>query len=313
MGGLELSREFFDAYGKPMLEAQFPHLLPKLAAGLFGSGSECFSYDDEISRDHDFEPGFCIFLPGEDEVDRRSAFLLERAYAKLPKEFRGFRRQTLLPVGGARHGVLRTGEFFQAMVGAPDGLLTAAQWLTIPEEALAEAVNGELYFDNLGEVTLIRASLAEYPADIRLKRLAGQLLLMGQAGQYNYGRCLRHGETAAAQLAAHEFVKSALSAIFLLNRRYQPYYKWSFRALRALPKLGNLASSLENLISTPNGPEDIPAKERIIEETALAVASLLREERLSDLPGGELEAHAYAVNDRIGDGELRNMHILAGV
>ena len=64
MGGLELSREFFDAYGKPMLEAQFPHLLPKLAAGLFGSGSECFGYDDEISRDHDFEPGFCIFLPG---------------------------------------------------------------------------------------------------------------------------------------------------------------------------------------------------------------------------------------------------------
>lgn len=313
MGGLELSREFFDAYGKPMLEAQFPHLLPKLAAGLFGSGSECFGYDDEISRDHDFEPGFCIFLPGEDEVDRRSAFLLERAYAKLPKEFRGFRRQALLPVGGARHGVLRTGEFFQAMVGAPDGNLTAAQWLTIPEEALAEAVNGELYFDNLGEVTLIRASLAEYPADIRLKRLAGQLLLMGQAGQYNYGRCLRHGETAAAQLAAHEFVKSALSAIFLLNRRYQPYYKWSFRALRALPKLGNLASPLETLISTPNGPEDIPAKERIIEETALAVASLLREEGLSDLPGGELEAHAYAVNDRIGDGELRNMHILAAV
>ena len=313
MGGLELSREFFDAYGKPMLEAQFPHLLPKLAVGLFGSGSECFGYDDEISRDHDFEPGFCIFLPGEDAVDRRSAFLLERAYAKLPKEFRGFRRQTLLPVGGARHGVLRTGEFFQAMVGAPDGLLTAAQWLTIPEEALAEAVNGELYFDNLGEVTHIRASLAEYPADIRLKRLAGQLLLMGQAGQYNYGRCLRHGETAAAQLAAHEFVKSALSAIFLLNRSYQPYYKWSFRALRALPKLGNLASPLETLISTPNGPEDIPAKERIIEETALAVASLLREEGLSAVPGGELEAHAYAVNDRIGDGELRNLHILAAV
>ena len=313
MGGLELSREFFEAYGKPMLETQFPHLLPKLAAGLFGSGSECFGYDDEISRDHDFEPGFCIFLPGEDAVDRRSAFLLERAYAKLPKEFRGFRRQTLLPVGGARHGVLRTGEFFQAMVGAPDGLLTAAQWLTIPEEALAEAVNGELYFDNLGEVAGVRASLAEYPADIRLKRLAGQLLLMGQAGQYNYGRCLRHGETAAAQLAAHEFVKSALSAIFLLNRRYQPYYKWSFRALRALPKLGDLASPLETLISTPNGPENIPAKERIIEETALAVASLLREEGLSDLPGGELEAHAYAVNDRIGDGELRTMHILAAV
>ena len=216
-------------------------------------------------------------------------------------------------MGGARRGVLRTGEFFAAMVGDADGQLTTAQWLTIPEEALAEAVNGEVFFDNLGEVSRIRASLSGFPEDIRRKRLAGQLLLMGQAGQYNYNRCLRLGETAAAQLAAHEFVKSALSAAFLLNRRYQPYYKWSFRALRALPKLGNLAEALEQLISTPNGPEDIPIKKRIIEDTALAVAALLREEGLSAVPDGELEAHAYAVNDRIRDGELRNMHILAGV
>ncbi|MBR3555457.1 MAG: DUF4037 domain-containing protein [Oscillospiraceae bacterium] len=313
MRGLELSRAYFESCGRPMLETQFPQLLPKLAVGLFGSGSECFGFDDEVSRDHDFEPGFCIFLPGEDRVDRRSAFLLERAYAKLPKEFMGFRREILLPVGGARRGVLRTGEFFAAMVGDADGQLTTVQWLTIPEEALAEAVNGEVFFDNLGEVSRIRASLSGFPEDVRLKRLAGQLLLMGQAGQYNYNRCLRHGETAAAQLAAHEFVKSALSAAFLLNRRYQPYYKWSFRALRALPKLGNLAEALEQLISTPNGPEDIPIKKRIIEDTALAVAALLREEGLSAVPDGELEAHAYAVNDRIRDGELRNMHILAGV
>ena len=313
MQGLELSRAFFEAHGRPMLEEQFPQLLPKLAAGLFGSGSECFGYDDEVSRDHDFEPGFCIFLPGEEAVDRRSAFLLERAYARLPKEFRGFRRQILLPVGGARRGVLRSGEFFQAMVGSADGALTMAQWLTIPEEALAEATNGELYFDNLGEVSRIRASLAAFPEEIRLKRLAGQLLLMGQAGQYNYARCLRRGETGAAQLAAGEFVKSTLSAIFLLNRRYQPYYKWSFRALRDLPKLSGLAQELETLISSPNGPEEAREKKRIIEGTAAALAALLAEEGLSAVPGSELEAHAYAVNDRIRDGELRNMHILAGV
>ena len=313
MNGLELSRGFYEEFGKPMLEAQFPQLLPKLAAGLFGSGSECFGYDDEVSRDHDFEPGFCIFLPGEDEVDRRAAFLLERAYARLPKEYRGFRRPTLLPVGGARRGVLRTGEFFLALTGSADGLLTTAQWLTVPEEALAEATNGEIYFDNRGEVRRIRASLAYFPEDIRLKRLAGQLLLMGQAGQYNYARCLRRGETAAAQLAVGEFVKSTLSAVFLLNRRYQPYYKWSFRALRALPQLSELAGPLEYLLSSPNSPAEAGEKQRIIRETAEAAAALLTREGLSDLPGAELEAHAYAVNDRIRDGEVRNLHILAAV
>ena len=98
--GLELSRACFEAYGRPMLERQFPDLLPHVAAGLFGSGSECFGYDDEISRDHDFEPGFMLLLPGEDVVDRRTAFLLERAYAKLPREFMGLRRGLMGPVGG---------------------------------------------------------------------------------------------------------------------------------------------------------------------------------------------------------------------
>ena len=86
MNGMEISRAYYEAFGKPML-AEFPGILPYAAAGLLGSGSECLGFDDEVSRDHDFEPGFCIFLPSEDIVDRRSAFLLERAYAKLPKEF----------------------------------------------------------------------------------------------------------------------------------------------------------------------------------------------------------------------------------
>ena len=65
MNGLELSRGFFEEYGLPMLKAQFPALMPYLAAGLCGSGSECFGFDDDVSRDHDFEPGFCLFLPGQ--------------------------------------------------------------------------------------------------------------------------------------------------------------------------------------------------------------------------------------------------------
>ena len=56
MNGLELSRAFFEECGMPMLTEQFSDLMPFLAAGLFGSGSECFGYDDDVSRDHDFEP-----------------------------------------------------------------------------------------------------------------------------------------------------------------------------------------------------------------------------------------------------------------
>ena len=64
MTGLEIARGYFEEYGRPMLEREFPEVLPQLAAGLCGSGSECFGYDDDISRDHDFAPGFLLFLPG---------------------------------------------------------------------------------------------------------------------------------------------------------------------------------------------------------------------------------------------------------
>ena len=312
MNGADISKAFYEEYGKPMLQ-EFPELQPYLAAGLTGSGSECFGYDDEVSRDHDFEPGFCIFLPGEEIVDRRSAFLLERAYAKLPREFMGLRRSLAAPVGGARHGVLRTAEFLMEKTGTPDGELSAADWLRLPEQSLAEAVNGEIYFDSFGEVSEIRKKLAYYPEIVRLKKLAGSLLIMAQSGQYNYRRCLAHGESAASQLAVNEFVKSSMEVIFLLNRQYQPYYKWSFRALRALPKLSLNAELMEFLLTTGNEEEMASEKYDVIESIAADVIDELMEQGLTKAICGDLEKHAYSVNDGIEDAQLRNMHILAGV
>ena len=312
MNGIELSKAFFEEYGKPMLE-EFPEVKPYLAAGLFGSGSECFGFDDKVSSDHDFEAGFCLFLPDESVVDRRTAFLLERAYAKLPGEFMGVRRSMLSPVGGARRGVLRTDEFFLEKIGSKDGTLTLNQWLTVPEQALAEATNGEVFFDNYGEITKIREGLKQYPEEVRRKKLAGNLLLMAQSGQYNYKRCLDHGEEAAAQLAVGEFVNSAMAVIFLLNNKYKPYYKWSFRALRALPKLSLEAEIMEYLLTTPNSSDTAEEKYYAIEGIAADVIDELAEQGLTNAICGDLEKHAYSVNDGIEDAELRNMHILAAV
>ena len=313
MRGLELARAYFEECGRPVLEEQFADVLPLLAVGLVGGGSECLGFDDEVSRDHDFEPGFCVFLPGEDEVDRRCAFLLERAYAKLPREFAGVRRQMLAPVGGPRHGVLRTAEFFAEKVGSPDGTLSLEQWLAVPEQALAEATGGELWLDNLGEVTRIRERLATWPEDVRRKKLAGQLLLMAQAGQYNYARCVAHGETAAAQLAAFEFARATMSTAFLLNRTYQPYYKWAFRAMRGLPRLSIEAELLEWLITTGNEPEQASEKADVIEGICADVIDELVDQGITRATCGDLEKHAYSVNDSVEDAGLRNAHVLAAV
>jgi hypothetical protein len=313
MNGLELSERFYLECVKPMLIEQFSDVLPQLAIGLFGSGSECFGFDDAVSTDHDFEPGVCILLPDESVIDRQTAFRLERAYAKLPKEFLGYKRSNIAPVGGARHGVLRTAEFFFDKVGAPDGVLTVQQWLTVPSHALFETTDGKLFYDGRGEVTAIRESLSRYPEDIRKKKLAGHLLLMAQAGQYNYRRCLAHGERGAAQLAITEFVRHTMAAVFLLNNVYEPYYKWSFRAMRALDRLPLLAETMEYLLTTDNEPELAETKYMMIEDAAADVIDELVTQGLTKAICGDLEKHAYSVNDAISDGEIRNLHVLAAV
>ncbi len=313
MNGLELSRAFYESYGAPLLHEQFPEQEGLVAVGLLGSGSECLGFDDEVSQDHDFEPGFCLLLPGEDVIDRRTAFLLERAYAKLPKAFMGFKRSAVAPVGGARHGVLRTADFFTEKVGAPDGILTMDQWLKLPQQALLEATAGEIFRDDLGEVTAIRTTLSAMPEDVRRKRLAGHLLVMAQAGQYNYLRCLKHGEPAAGQLAVNEFVKSCIEVVFLLNKAYAPYYKWSFRALRRLPRLSLTAETLEYLLTTGNDRSLAESKYDMIESTASDIIDELQTQGLTKAICGDLEKHAYSVNDGIEDGDVRNLNIFYAI
>ena len=312
MKGLELAESYYNEFGKKMLE-EFPGIKDKLAVGLIGSGSECFGFDDDISTDHDFEAGFMIFLPGEDVVSRRDAFLLERAYYKLPKEYMGFTRGFLSPVGGNRKGVISTAEFFAEKTGSPDGNLTAREWLSLPENYLAEATNGKIFCDNYGEVSAIRKRLAYYPEDVRLKKLAGNIITAAQSGQYNYHRCYKHGEQSAAQLAVFEFVKSAAAIKFLLEKRYMPFYKWSFKALRTLPDGEELEKSLDFLTTTPNDETFYKKKSEVIENISAKLIEEIKKQDLSDSLSENLEDHAYKVNGKISDGNIRNMNIFAGV
>lgn len=68
MKGLDAARMLYVEKGAAIIHEHFPEYEERIAVGLAGSGSQCLGFDDEISRDHDFEPGFCLWLTDEDDA-----------------------------------------------------------------------------------------------------------------------------------------------------------------------------------------------------------------------------------------------------
>ena len=306
MKGIDLAREFYEEYGKPMIKRDFAEYEERIAIGLVGRGSECFGFDDDVSTDHDFAPGFCIWLTDSDE--REFGFKLFRAYSALPKEFMGYKLQEKSNCDFSGRGVMTIHEFFRNYTGKDEGPDSISDWLYIPSHYLAEATNGEVFFDPLGEFTRIRDKIKSgMPEDVRLKRLASAVLMMAQSGQYNYSRCLSHGESGAARLALSEFVSNGIETVFLLNKIHMPYYKWSFKAMRGLERIRDGSRILENILDTTNADSvDIISK---IEEFCAMIVGELKAQGLSDLDDDYLERHAYRINENISDHRLRNSSI----
>ncbi len=312
MQGIDISREFYLQYGKPMLQEQFPNVIDRIAVGLAGEGSECLGFDDDISRDHDFDAGFCLWITAEDE--EKFGFRLERAYSKLPQEFIGLRRSILSPVGGNRHGVIIIENFYKRFLGdinAPDSI---ERWLYTPSHSLLSASNGEVFKDDLGVFSAVRNELLKgYPEDIRRKKLAGHVVMMAQSGQYNYPRCVSRGEYGASQLAIFEYVKHAISAIYLLNNAYEPFYKWAYRGLSRLQILGHIGDALQGLTELDNSAQNAKVKQEVIEDIALLLIKEFQSQGLTKATCVDLEKHAYSILDSVKDGNLRNMHIMEGI
>lgn len=243
ISGLKLARAYWNEYGKPLIAERYSEYRGRIAAGLVGHGSECYGFDDELSHDHDFGPGFCLWLTDEDyaAIGER----LQADYESLPDTFMGFgpKSQTARAQGaGRRVGVFRIGDFFESITGyrqAPPAD-RPHEWLMLDEPTLAAATNGEVFADPLGAFSKTRQGFKLMPEDVRLSLISRRLGMIAQAGQYNLPRMLQRGDGAAAWCAINEFAEAVASLVFLINTPvsagYMPYYKWRFAALRRLSR-----------------------------------------------------------------------------
>ncbi len=317
MQGLRLSQIFFEEAAGPLLQRKLHSHWHYLAFGLVGEGSECFGFDDIISRDHDFGAGFCIWLPQEEMSTL--APLIHEALCALPQTFMGFpvrahvREQALY--GGQRVGLFAIEDFYKRFTNNSTPPKAWQEWYLIPEHFLAVCTNGAVFYDGLGKFSAFRQTLLDfYPEDVRKKKLAARLSVMAQSGQYNLLRLLKRKDTVGALLSHARFIENALAAFFLLHKRYMPFYKWAFKAAQALPQgtvFTNLINKVQQGMTMQKDMPQILAD--AVEALCVHMVSLLQAQNLSSVDESWLMVQAEHVQNSITLPQLRSLPISHGV
>ena len=283
--GLAISKRFYDIYMNRIFSGtQVMGYLDQIAVGLVGSGSDCYGFDDTFSRDHDWGPGFCLWLT--DAAYEAVGEELAASYDRLPKEFEGYKRLET-DRAGQRVGVIRTRDFYISYIGEKawqeflfTGRIAAETLLQIPEEKLSAVTNGEVWADPTGEFGRIRKYLKQgYQGRALLLKLCQESALFSQCLQYNYQRMLDRGDPVAAGFMLHDGLKHALHLAYTLNGRFAPHDKWLYRGSLELPFVANVPAMVQNILKEAAEGRDITLSvEQLADE-------LLTEMELQDFIG----------------------------
>jgi uncharacterized protein DUF4037 len=327
ISGRELNRLYYQEAVAPIISADFPNL--RYAAALIGPGSDVLGYDSERSIDHGWGPRLLLFLAGDDHLSIAKS-ISERLSARLPASFRGFATSFAKPdakgvrwmepseAGRAAHLVeihsLR--EFVRGMLNID---LTApvknVEWLLMPQEQLLEVTSGEVYRDDLGELTRLRTTLAWYPRDVWLLLMAAQWKRIAQEEPF-VGRCGEAGDELGSRVVSGRLVRDLVRLCFLIERRYAPYSKWlggAFSQLSCTPQLNSLLLDALSGSSWRERENHLCAAYEIVAglHNALAVTSRLdaKVRSFHDRPYRVLDAERFstALIESIDDKELRQI------
>ena len=243
----EKNRWFYDHYVADLIRSRFSEYEDRIAVGIAGEGSDCFGYDDELSRDHDFGTGVCLWVTEEDM--ERFGYQLSIAYNELVDSVeRSYYTERLRE----RRGVMTIHDFYSNILNidcdTENCVLTEEEWYRLDHSCLKTATNGEIFRDDLGAFTAFRRYLlGYYPDRVWRIRIAEQLHDYAASLQVNYARCMTRGDTVAAELCRARGISAAMELFFLLRREYPPYYKWTFRALCELDGEGTFSARIRAL------------------------------------------------------------------
>ncbi len=217
------------------------------AAGLLGTGSDVLGYDTARSVDHDWGPRAVIFVD-EHEAPR----VAYRVAAAMPSHFRGW------PVSIGRDGVPFRPQIDVAVLSSwtverlgVDPLaveLTPADWLALPQQRILEVVSGDVFHDDTGSLSRLRAQLSWYPDDVWWWMLACQWGRLGQEESF-VQRTAEVGDDTGSAVVTARLVRDVMRLALLVSRHYAPYQKWFGTAFSRLDDPDGLGRHLSAALS----------------------------------------------------------------
>lgn len=277
--GAQLCKAYYETYGAPMIAEKFPAYVSRIATGHVGEGSDCFGFDDAISKDHDFGPGFSMWVTRQtyDEIGEA----LQEAYLALPDTFQGYSRVN------STHAMERVGvcvieEFYERVLSGGHLPQRDEDYLLLEDCYLACAVNGEVYRDDEGIFSDIRNRLkAGYPVGSKLLKIAQTTARLGQNAQYNYERTARRGEWTAALMSRTDAIRQGMQLAYLLADVYAPHDKWLHRGLKEVnAEVFSLAAQL-----TDCEFKDVTQSVELLEKLSMVLLNQLREKGYVTMEG----------------------------
>lgn len=261
--GLQLCREYFKQYGMEMLKSKFPDYMDRITAGLVGEGSDCFGFDDETSKDHDFGPRFCMWV--SKETYKEIGEKLQKAYDELPDTFEGYTRN-MTATGKFRQGVMVLEDFVEHLLFTRCLPKTDNDWMLLPENGLAALSNGEIWLEGDGRFTDIRKKLEKYPDSVRWKKIIQSMHLVRQMGLYNYFRMKERRENIAAEISLAGYMENVMKVVYYLNNVYPPFYKWLHRGMDNFPILAEIMDILNALNDHRGNADTVKGIMQVVEQ-----------------------------------------------
>lgn len=307
MNGIDLSKKYFYDIAYPIFKKNCPEILDISSIGLVGEGSECFGLDDDISKDHDFGPGFCIWLSEDDVKIYKNR--IESVLKKLPKEFLGYKRIDS-QITDKRVGLFSVEDFYEKYTSVRKFPINDIDFLKIPESFLATVTNGEIFLDNCKLFSAYRKYLLDfYPEDVIRKKLAAYLFQMAQAGQYNLKRSLNRNDISATFFAKAEFMEALFGVLFLFAKVYMPYYKLRYKRLVQINYYPSQLFEDMNKFILANGKKDLLY---LSEKLSIYVKDILKYRSITRSNDDFLLTHAIEVQNSIENPQIRAINLVKG-